>query len=144
MSFFGKSLIPIYYVTGETERFSFYTKINKASTLENIKNIEEELIDRFGKKPQETTNFLNLAKLRILLKNTYVISLYINEASVSVVLNKEVFSDSFINRVLFFKNNDIKDRRFKEKKDGLVVELDFSLGFDWYENINKSVNLFHG
>ena len=49
ISFFGKSLIPIYYVLGETERFSFYTKINNASTLEDIKSIEEELIDRFGK-----------------------------------------------------------------------------------------------
>ena len=97
ISFFGKSLIPIYYVLGETERFSFYTKINNASTLESIKSIEEELIDRFGKKPQETTNFLNLAKLRILFKKTFALSLYIKETSFSVVLDSEVISDNFIN-----------------------------------------------
>ena len=88
-------LIPIYYVLGETERFSFYTKINNASTLESIKGIEQELIDRFGKKPQETTSFLNLAKLRILFKKTFAISVYIKETSVSIVLDSEIISDIF-------------------------------------------------
>tara|TARA_B100001564_G_scaffold360065_1_gene385340 strand:+ start:732 stop:3734 length:3003 start_codon:yes stop_codon:yes gene_type:complete len=142
ISFFGKSLIPIYYVLGETERFSFYTKINNASTLGNIKDVEEELIDRFGGKPQETTNFLNLAKLRILFKKTFVIGVYIKETSVSIVLDSEVISDNFINSVLMYKDDNIKDRKFKENKEGFVVDLIFPLGFDWYENISNSINLF--
>ena len=142
VSFFGKSLIPIYYVLGEAERFSFYAKINSASTLETIKSIDRELIDRFGGKPQETTNFLNLAKLRILFKKTFVINIYIKETSVSIVLDREVISDDFINGVLMFKNDNIESRKFKEGKEGFVVDLNFSLGFDWYENISKTVNLF--
>ena len=127
---------------GETERFSLYTKINNASTLENIKDIEKELIDRFGKKPQETTNFLNLAKLRILFKKTFAVSFYIKETSVSIVLDSEVISDDFINSVLIYKNDNIENRKFKESKEGFVVDLFFSLGFDWYENISNSINLF--
>ena len=142
ISFFGKSLIPIYYVPGESERFSFYTKINSASTFESIKNIEAELMDRFGKKPRETTNFLNLAKLRILFKETIVVSIYIKETSVSIVLNNELISDNFINSILMFKNDNIKNRKFKESKEGFVIDLRFSLDFDWYENISNSVNLF--
>ena len=142
ISFFGKSLIPIYYILGETERFSFYSKINSASSLESIKDIEEELIDRFGKKPQETTNFLNLAKLRILFKKTFVVSIYIRETSVSIILDSEMISDDFIKSILIFKNNNIKNRKFKESKEGFVVDLIFSLGFDWYENISNSINLF--
>ena len=142
ISFFGKSLIPIYYVPGETERFSFYTKINSASTIEKIKNIEGELIDRFGKKPQETINFLNLAKLRILFKKTFVISIYIKETSISVVLDSGAISDDFINGVLMLKNDNIQNKKFKESREGFLIELSFSLGFDWYENIIKSINLF--
>ncbi len=142
ISFFGKSLIPIYYVLGEEERFSFYTKINSASTLESIKSVEEELIDRFGNKPQETTNFLNLAKLRILFKKTFAVSVYIKETSVSIVLDSEVINDNFINGVLTYKNNNIENRKFKESKEGFVVDLFFSLGYDWYENISNSINLF--
>jgi len=142
ISFFGKSLIPIYYVLGEVERFSFYTKINNALSLKSIKSIESELIDRFGKKPQETTNFLNLAKLRILFKKTFAVSVYIKETSVSIVLDSEVISDNFINSVLMYKNDNIENRKFKESKEGFVVDLFFSLGFDWYENISNSINLF--
>ena len=127
---------------GETERFSLYTKINNASTLENIKDVEKELIDRFGKKPQETINFLNLAKLRILFKKTFVVSFYIKETSVSIVLDSEVISDSFINSVLMYKNDNIENRKFKESKEGFVIDFFFSLGFDWYENISNSINLF--
>ena len=140
--FFGKSLIPIYYVLGETERFYFYTKINNAPTLKSIKSIEEELVDRFGKKPQETTNFLNLAKLRVLFKKTFVISINIKETSVSIVLDSKIISNDFINSFLTFKNDNIKNRKFKESKGGFVIDLSFSLGFDWYENISNSVNLF--
>ena len=127
---------------GEAERFSFYTKINNASTIENIKDVEKELIDRFGKKPQEVTNFLNLAKLRILFKKTFAISVYIKETSVSIVLDSEVISDNFINTVLMYKNDNIEGRKFKESKEGFVVDFFFSLGFDWYENISNSINLF--
>ena len=142
ISFFGKSLIPIYYVLGETERFSFYTKINNASSLESIESIEQELIDRFGKKPQVTTSFLNLARLRISFKKTFALSVYIKETSVSIVLDSEIVSDNFINSVLLYKNDNIENRKFKESKEGFVVDLFFSLGFDWYENISNSINLF--
>ena len=110
--------------------------------MKTLKDIEEELIDRFGKKPQETTNFLNLAKLRILFKKTFAVSVYIKETSVSIVLDSEVISDNFINSVLMYKNDNIENRKFKESKEGFVVDLFFSLGFDWYENISNSINLF--
>ena len=72
-------------------------------------------MDRFGKKPKETTNFLNLAKLRILFKKTFVVSVYIKETSVSIVLDSEVISDNFINSVLIYKNDNIENRKFKEE-----------------------------
>ena len=30
----------------------------------------------------------------------------------------------------------------KKMKEGFVLDLFFSLGFDWYENISNSINLF--
>ena len=68
--------------------------------------------------------------------------MYIKETSVSFVLESEVVSDNFINNVLIYKNDNITSRKFKESKEGFVVDLFFSLGFDWYENISNSVNLF--
>ena len=68
--------------------------------------------------------------------------MYIRETSVSIVLDSEIISDGFINNVLIYKNDTIENRKFKESKEGFVVDLFFSLGFDWYENTSNSINLF--
>jgi hypothetical protein len=43
---------------------------------------------------------------------------------------------------LVFENELIKDRKFKETKNGPSFVVFFDKGFDWYENICKSINLF--
>ena len=140
--FFGKSLIPIYYVLSESDRFLFYTKINKGLDLQSISDIEKELIDRYGKPPKETTNYLNLARLKTILKKTFVLSLSINQNNIEFVLDEGRVNDSFINKALVFENNLIKDRKFKETTRGPTFIVFFDKGFDWYENIWKSINLF--
>jgi len=140
--FFGKSLIPIYYVLDESDRFSFYTKINKSLNHQVLLDIEKELVDRYGKPPKETTNYLNLARLKIVLKNTFILSLSINQDSVEFVLAAEKVNDSFLSKALVFENVLIKDRKFKETKRGPSFVVFFDKGFDWYENICKSINLF--
>ena len=140
--FFGKSLIPIYYVLDESDRFSFYTKINKSLNHQDLLDVEKELIDIYGKPPKETTNYLNLARLKIILKNTFILSLSINQDSVEFILEPEKVNNSFINKALVFKNDLIKDRKFKETKRGPSFIVFFDKGFDWYENICKTINLF--
>ena len=51
--------------------------------------------------------------------------MYIKETSVSIVLDSEVISDDFINSVLMYKNDNIENRKFKESKEGFVVDLFF-------------------
>ena len=140
--FFGRSLIPIYFVLDESDRFSFYTKINKGKDLKSVLNIEKELIDRFGKPPKETVNYLNLSRLKILLKNTFVLSLSINIDHIDFTLDSKKADTVFINKALLFKNPSIINKKFKETKRGLSFLLFFSKGFDWYENIYKTINLF--
>ena len=140
--FFGKSLIPLFFLKGETERFSFYTKINKATNLDTVLDIQNELIDRYGKPPKETINYLNLSRLKISLKNTVINSLSINKKSVVFILNQEKIGETFINNVLSFKNKNIQNRKFEETKESFSLVFYYLDGFDWYENINASIDLF--
>ena len=80
--------------------------------------------------------------LKIALKNTFVLGLSINKDSVEFVLEAERVNDSFIREALVFENNLIKDRKFKETKSGPSFIVFYNEGFDWYENICKSINLF--
>ena len=140
--FFGKSLIPLFFVKGETERFSFYTKINTATSLDIVLDIQNELIDRYGKPPKETINYLNLARLKISLKSSVINSFSINKNNVIFVLNENKISETFINNVLSFKNKGIQNRKFKEIDGSFSLVFYYLEGFDWYENINSSIHLF--
>ena len=140
--FFGKSLIPLFFVKGETERFSFYTKINKATSLDIVLDVQNELIDRYGKPPKETINYLNLSRLKISLKGSIINSLSINKNSVVFILDQEKIGETFINNVLSFKNKNIQNRKFEETKESFSLVFYYLEGFDWYKNINGLTDLF--
>jgi transcription-repair coupling factor len=140
--FFGKSLIPLFFVKGETERFSFYTKINKATSLDIVLDIQNELIDRYGKPPKETINYLNLSRLKISLKGSIINSLSINKNSVIFILDQEKIGETLINNVLSFKNKNIQNRKFEETKESFSLVFYYLEGFDWYKNINGLTDLF--
>ena len=140
--FFGKSLIPLFFVKGETERFSFYTKINKATSLDIVLDIQNELIDRYGKPPKETINYLNLSRLKISLKGSIINSLSINKNSVVFILDQEKIGETFINSVLSFKNKNIQNRKFEETKESFSLVFYYLEGFDWYKNISGLTDLF--
>tara|TARA_X000001036_G_scaffold255845_3_gene238096 strand:- start:662 stop:3688 length:3027 start_codon:yes stop_codon:yes gene_type:complete len=141
--FFGKTLIPKFYVFNEVNRLSFYTKINKAEKKEDIKKIEEELFDRFGKIPLETKNFLNLAKIKLLYKKTKATKIIIQEKNLVFELDEKKINKKTIQSVLDYKNETVLNKKFKESVSHLSVFFDVPVGFDWYRLILNCYNLFY-
>ena len=130
--FYGKALIPKHYVVNDVVRLSFYTKINKAKTKESLKDIKEELLDRFGGLPGETRSFIRLARVRLLYKKTIVKSVAINSGSVVFEVREENVGKNTINKVLAYKNSAVVNKRFKEGKGSLFVDFVFVDGVDWF------------
>ncbi|MDR0617652.1 MAG: transcription-repair coupling factor [Endomicrobium sp.] len=60
------ALIPQDYIAQEDIRILFYRKLSDANSQEAIDGIKLELLDRFGKIPQETQMLLNITNLRLL------------------------------------------------------------------------------
>lgn len=60
----------------------YYDRLSVARSLEDIQNIQESIVDRFGKVPLETKNMLDVAKLKISFINSIVSSIHIGEKSV--------------------------------------------------------------
>ncbi len=141
--FFGKTLIPRFYVFSEELRLSFYTKINKAEKKEDIKKVEEELFDRFGKIPTETKNFLNLATIKLLCVNTEITKILIQEKCVVFELNEKNINQKIIQSVLSYDNKVVLNKKFKEGVSSLSVHFEVLCGFDWFRLIKSSYNLFY-
>lgn len=80
--FHGDALIPDHFVQKASIRLYYYDRLSVARSLEDIQNIQESIVDRFGKVPLETKNMLDVAKLKISFINSIVSSIHIGEKSV--------------------------------------------------------------
>jgi transcription-repair coupling factor (superfamily II helicase) len=61
--------LPASYINAQDQKIEFYQRIYNASSLEGLKEIEEELIDRFASPPQPVQALLHAARIRILARD---------------------------------------------------------------------------
>jgi transcription-repair coupling factor (superfamily II helicase) len=59
------ALIPPTYIEDEDIRILFYRKLSDAQNIKEIENIKNELLDRFGKIPNETQMLFEITNLRL-------------------------------------------------------------------------------
>ncbi len=57
--------LPSSYITAQDQKVDFYQRIYSVFKLEEIEEIEEELVDRYGSPPEPVKNLLTVAMLRI-------------------------------------------------------------------------------
>ncbi len=63
-------LIPDAYMPAAKERLYFYRRLNNAKNEEELEKIRLEMIDRFGKMPEQTKNLIMAISLRMLAAKT--------------------------------------------------------------------------
>ena len=64
INFHLPALLPSIYCSDVHERLTIYKRLANTNKVEQIELIQEELIDRFGKIPPETTTLIEIHKLR--------------------------------------------------------------------------------
>ena len=143
--YWGKSLIPIYYVSSSTERFSFYTKINKAKRKKDFIGIKDELKDRYGQIPKETLVFIDLAALALFYKGSLVSNIFINENSLVFSVPRGVGSgaDQLISKILSYESTFVTDKKFREEKGFVSIRFFTTLGYDWNKELINCNSLFY-
>ncbi|MFA5098511.1 MAG: transcription-repair coupling factor [Candidatus Margulisiibacteriota bacterium] len=100
------SYLPAFYVEGENERISYYRRLNTVSSDEGIKDIREELLDRFGKLPRQAENLFEMMGVRI------------------TALKKEVRSVTYKNGSLVIERASSKDIiRVENEGEAAIIRL---------------------
>ena len=67
--------IPDTYIEDSSEKIDIYQKIALCKTEEDIGNVIDEIIDRFGNMPEELNNLLEIARIKQLCANTPIIKI---------------------------------------------------------------------
>ena len=120
------ALLPDDYCGDVHLRLSFYKKLATAKTPEQIDNLLEEIVDRFGKLPPQAQTLIDVHRLRVLAKPYGVVKVDAAPGVTSITFRPNPPIDSLRIIELVQKNRHIKlagneklriERELKEPKD---------------------------
>lgn len=57
--------IPATYISHEQSKIDIYKRLRKSDSIETVRDIEDELLDRFGEYPTEVENLIQLVKVKV-------------------------------------------------------------------------------
>lgn len=129
-----KALISQKYVPDVMVKMDFYDRLANSSTLLDLEDIKDELIDRFGKIPEETINLITIIKFKILSKQVLIEKITCGDkgASFSFFNNKVINVDKLLEYV---KNND--NIKIMPNQSLLLTFIKNKDGIDKKEQINQ-------
>ena len=81
--------LPSDYIPGESERLSWYKKLAMAQKEEDLSNLREELLDRYGKLPNEVKNLLEGVRLKIWMRKLKIPRIEADENSALISFDQE-------------------------------------------------------
>jgi transcription-repair coupling factor (superfamily II helicase) len=135
-------LIPDDYVESITERLSLYTRLDNSETEEELQQMKEELIDRFGPIPSQVEGLfvtvrcrklgVELGFERLLLKNNTLKSYFINRPD-----SPYFESDTFRQILSFIQTQTNKARLKQVGKLFLLIVDDISTMQDVYNFLRR-------
>ena len=88
------------YISSAETRVIFYRKLLSSHSENEVLKVERELVDRFGKMPQEVKNLINISILRIYLIKHKVKTLEINTNGTKLSFIRTHENEVFINHLV--------------------------------------------
>ncbi len=125
-------LIPEDYINDLGSRLSFYKRIGNIKSMEEREQLAIEIIDRFGKMPQEVNDLLEIAYLKYLCQKCNIEKLESKKDGILITFKDNHFDNpDKLLEMVFSSNNKIKLQThqllFIKKLNNSKDKLDFSL-----------------
>ena len=108
------SYIPDTYIEDSSEKIDIYQKIALCRTEEDISNVVDEIIDRFGNMPDELNNLLEIARIKQLCYKSPIVKISekrnrkTGSQNIVFYFEKDKYETSFIDVLLKKYGNNIK------------------------------------
>lgn len=120
--------IPEFYIPDQADRLSFYTELFSAESIEDINEVKNEMLDRFGSLPEMVNRLILAASLKYYASFALFEKIIIGRKIISIILppgdKEEYYKNKFLllmRMILDQYNNQIK---FVQKKDSMKLEID--------------------
>lgn len=137
--------ISSFYIEEEEQRIEIYRKISSVENKEDIEELMDELIDRYGDIPQPVLNLMTISYIRYLASKNNIISIqqidkgikvnFVNANSISLELIS-LLTDRYKNNILFSLTKDA-NITLRLKNDILGSTLELMEMIDVFNNEQK-------
>ncbi|HEY8364151.1 MAG TPA: transcription-repair coupling factor [Haloplasmataceae bacterium] len=114
--------IPDEYVNDESIKIELYKRIKLINSEEDVRELEDELIDRFGDYPQVVQNLLNLALIKSCCQELGIVKMLETKTSVEYQFSEEA-SQKMSGELLFMTAKDLANNNinFKYVKNKIII-----------------------
>ena len=116
------SFIPDEYIENSSQKIEIYQDIAISKKEEDLKDVLDELIDRYGQIPEEVYNLIEIARIKQLCKEVNVIKISQRKENVVFYFENSKFSPEIVDKIIKKYNNKIKFSPGKEAYITLKLE----------------------
>jgi len=111
------AFIPEEYILDVNQRLLIYRRFATAVSDEEVIDIEEELLDRFGQPPVQVENLIKIAGLKNVLRNNMIISVDCSKKEIILTFHEE--AEMQLEKILAIVSSD--QARFRFTKDNRLI-----------------------
>ena len=102
------SYIPDEYIFESSQKIEVYQNIALCKTEEDIQNVLDEVLDRYGETPRELNNLIEVSRIKMMCKEKYIIKVSQRGKNIVFTFNNKKFDLSIIEKLLKIYRNKIK------------------------------------
>ena len=102
------SYIPDEFIQDQNQKIEIYQDIALCRTEEDISNVIDEIIDRFGNMPNEIENLLEISRIKRLAKEKYLVKIQSKRDAVVFTYDNNKFDNSSLSDLIEKYGNRIK------------------------------------
>jgi transcription-repair coupling factor (superfamily II helicase) len=108
------SYIPDEYISNASQKIEVYQNIALCKTEEDLTNIVDEVIDRYGQLPYEVENLLEIARIKNLAREKYILKIQQRDDRVVFYFDSTKFNFEVVDKLMKIFRNRIKFSPAKE------------------------------
>lgn len=102
------SYIPDEFIENSSMKIEIYQNIALCKNEEDIVNVTDEIIDRFGKMPDEIENLLDIARIKILCREKNILKVMQKDMNVLFFFEQDRFNIDIVDKLMKTFRNRIK------------------------------------
>lgn len=102
------SYIPNEYIENSSQKIEIYQNIALCRTEEDIQNVTDEILDRYGTMPREVENLLEITRIKMLAREAYILKVNQKQENIVFHFEKEHFNTDCIDKLMKIYRNRIK------------------------------------